>query len=109
MGDPSKLARKGDPDTSHMGAQSFDQERDKILALDALARWPGLTARELEEQFRDGGLDGKIRKRLNDLKQDGVAHKEEKRQCAITGRVAYTWYPGPPEYEEGEEEHGHHT
>jgi hypothetical protein len=91
--DPIRLARRNDPDTSQQAAAEVVEEgvvaRMAATAISCLQRWPDSTASELEAAT--GLLDGKIRKRLNDLRRLGRAEKSGQRPCRVTGRMAYTW------------------
>lgn len=60
-------------------------------AWDLLVQHPGATAAELEEI--SGLLDGKVRKRLNDLRRAGWAHSGAPRRCLVSGKMAQTWRP----------------
>ncbi len=89
------LARRLDPDTSKEAARiiadtTLGKKQQQALAL--LVEHPGSTSKELEQISGRG--DGEVRKRLNDLRLAGRAHKGQNRKCRITNRLAYTWYPG---------------
>lgn len=92
---PNQLARSSHPDTSHKAAAEIVDSGKLQHAMKTAEQWlrqmPHSTASELEEA--SGLTDGKIRKRLNDLKKVGLAEKGEKRRCRVTGRMAYTWIP----------------
>ena len=89
-----RLARTSHPDTSHEAAKEVAGKLGGTsrFAFLWLRRYPGNTASELE--YKATISDGRIRKRLNDLRLKGRAYKGEKRKCRVTGRMAYTWYPG---------------
>jgi hypothetical protein len=92
---PRTLARACDPDTSHQAATEMALSgalgRMARIAWDLLVEYPGATASELEEVSSLG--DGKIRKRLNDLRKEGWAYNQDARRCLITGKMAQTWWP----------------
>ena len=93
---PRHLAHRLHPETSKDAARKLVQS-DALgammaHALDALRRLPGSTAAELDEDAESHG--GQIRKRLNDLRRDGLAHTAGTRTCRVTGRRAQLWYPG---------------
>jgi hypothetical protein len=104
MIDPKQLHRSSDPETSRMAAGEVLEEgtvaRMCKVALDLLLQHPGQTAAELEQL--SGLTDGKIRKRLNDLRHrvPPLARTGPDRRCAVTGKLAQTWYavsaPEPP-------------
>lgn len=60
-------------------------------AWDLLVEYPGCTAAELEAV--SGLHDGKVRKRLNDLRRAGWAHSGTPRRCQVSGKMAQTWRP----------------
>ena len=81
------------PETSleaaaHMGNHASHAEQE---AYEALTRWPSHTAQEIEK--KEGVSDGRIRKRLADLRRKGRAQTGQKRKCRVTGRSAYEWMP----------------
>ena len=93
--EPHTLARADDPDTSYQAASEMALSgalaRMARIAWDLLVEYPGATASELEEVSNFG--DGKIRKRLNDLRKEGWAYNQDPRRCLITGKMAQTWWP----------------
>lgn len=60
-------------------------------AWDLLVEHPGATAAELEAI--SGLHDGKVRKRLSDLRRAGWAHSGAPRRCLVSGKMAQTWRP----------------
>lgn len=107
--DPSKqMARRADPGTSHQAARymvdSGKLGEHCMIALGLVKMNPGKTASELDAIA--GSHEGKIRKRLNDLRDKGWAENGPSRRCARTGRMAQTWRPArrraptdpPPSY-----------
>jgi len=93
--EPHSLSRGDDPDTSHQAASEMCASgalgRMARIAWDLLVEYPGAKASEREEVSSFG--DGKIRKRLNDLRRAGWASARDPRRCLITGKLAQTWWP----------------
>jgi hypothetical protein len=73
-------------------ANDGTQTRMMLVALQALHEHPGLTANELEAVT--GLVDGKLRKRLNDLRKKGLAHKGVSRMSQVSGKLNATWFAG---------------
>ena len=92
---PKQLARREHPATSKRAARDLvDSGRIGEAMKTALAflwRHPGSTAAELDAYAETG--DGAVRKRLNDLRREGLAEPRETRACRITGKCAQVWYP----------------
>ena len=88
------IARDTDPATSHQAASEFAQDGTRSnmmeVAYELIKSNPGKTAAELEQLSGLG--DGKVRKRLNDLRHDHRAQTGEPRKCSVTGKKAQTWY-----------------
>lgn len=87
------LARKTDPSTSHDAArehkESGNADRSAAKVLDAVNRFPGLTAVELAER---AGLDRyEVSRRLSDLRGKQLVRNGEERPCAIKGSRMTTW------------------
>lgn len=93
--DPKELHRPSDSPTSVAAAKEMVRSGAAghmcHVALKHLLARPGSTAAELEEY--SGLTDGKIRKRLNDLRKQGLAVTGMPRRCAVTGKTAQTWKP----------------
>jgi len=89
------IARNTDPVESHQAAAEItnDGSRRRMmeLTLQLLQSTPNLTANELEA--RHGYSDGQLRKRLNDLRKEGLVEKGPSRKSRITGKTNATWRP----------------
>jgi hypothetical protein len=98
MIDRKHLARPEHPVTSHQAAAEVVEDgtvgRMCEIARSLLRSHPGRTAAELEQLSGYG--DGKVRKRLNDLRQEGHAKNGEPKRCSVTGKMAQTWYESTP-------------
>jgi hypothetical protein len=102
-----RLARGEHPSTSKMAAKEM-ASRDRLgemcgralHALESFVRVTGRSPTACELEANRLISDGRIRKRLNDLRLKNLAHKTGKRKCRETGRMAYTWAPGPRPEEE---------
>ena len=85
-------ARRSDPITSHLAAESVRPKlRDQQQrVLDALTRWPGSTAVELATS---SGLDRYlVSRRLPELVPQ-YARRGKPRACTVAGTPQTTWYP----------------
>ena len=95
---PHTLSRSEDPDTSDLAAQHIvgagKHAAAMMFAHEILSEHEGCTASELDRHAQS--REGKVRKRLNDLKKIGMAYKGRKRRCSITQRMAYTWFSNNP-------------
>ena len=95
-----RLARSSHPSTSHESARDLVDSgalnRGMRMARAVLLAHPGSTARELD-QYADSG-DGAVRKRLNDLRREGLAHAKGRRVCSVSNKPAQLWYPGKQTY-----------
>ena len=93
---PRELRRREHPGTSHEAAEHMVHtgKLGKMMAeaLRLLRAYPGRTAAEIEHAA--GVSDGRVRKRLNDLKKKGLASVSGARKCAVTKRNAQVWFPG---------------
>ncbi len=90
-------AREDDPSESHAAACAIEKDgtasRMRENALFLVRLFPGATANELEQA---GKLkDGQIRKRLNELRRQGLARNGAPRLSAVTGKRNATWYANP--------------
>ena len=85
--------RNTDPPTSALAGRDMETTgsaaRHRELCLDIVTQTPGLTAREIEDRI---GI--KAHKRLPELRTDGLVHNGKPRRCAISDRLAMTWYGG---------------
>lgn len=92
---PVPIARKSDPATSHAAAAEITASGTRgqmmLKALELVKEHPGHTSNELEEI--SGLLDGKIRKRLNDLWHRGLVRKGEIKVSSVSGMKNHTWWP----------------
>jgi len=90
---PPPISRSTDPPTSSEAAEHITttgkRQANKRLALELLRANPNSTASELDAKAGSG--EGKIRKRLGDLREDGLAKTVGTRVCRVTGRNAQTW------------------
>jgi hypothetical protein len=90
----AELARTTDPAESHRAAEQIiaDGTRNRMMqvAYNLLKKYPGYTANELEQV--SGLIDGKIRKRLNDLRKMGLAETRGVRVSRVTGKLNACWY-----------------
>jgi len=94
MTDPNTLVRRSHPDTSRDAATAVDVTRREAVALEALSRWPGRTAREMEANAKIAGLitaDGQIWKRLSGLEAKGLAKRDGTRKCLVCGSKTTVW------------------
>jgi hypothetical protein len=84
-------ARPTHPATSMEAAEKMAPKMGPVTnwALEALRCLPGATASELES-FHEV-KDGRLRKRLSDLRAKGLARVVGKRKCRITGMNAQIW------------------
>lgn len=89
--DAHAFARRSDPVTSHLAAESVDVAGDEAYALACIRESGGLTAAELEAKYRVN-RDGKIRKRLAGLERKGLIYKGITRTCRVGGRLAATYW-----------------
>jgi hypothetical protein len=88
------MTRTGHPETSQIAAQKMADSgklaRDRMLALDAVRRHPGLTGYELDKV--ENVHDGERRKRLSELKSLGFLVVGPKKVCSVFGGVCQTWW-----------------
>ena len=87
------MQRTSDPDTSFLAAEfmasSGKVRADRALALEAVRQYPHRTASELEALV--GVRDGKIRKRLAEMRTLGFVVADGRKKCSVTGRICQTW------------------
>lgn len=95
-----RLYHRGDPATSGMAAEAamdsgaIPSQRARVLA--AVRAFPGKTAGELSVIADLGPVS--VRRRLTDLKHDGLARQGDARECAHEGTTQCTWFAvGEPE------------
>lgn len=90
----SFASRISDPPTSHEAERditaSGERARMEAQALEAVRRYPGSTANELDAAY--GFTDGTIRKRLCELRKKGLVRLGDDRKSRITGKKTQTWY-----------------
>lgn len=67
---------------------TLSARRAEVLA--AIIETPGMTAAELESTAMGRRH---WNKRLSELERRGLVNAKEARTCAMTGRVALTWWP----------------
>jgi hypothetical protein len=96
----SPIARRRDPETSHLAAEHVTKNgsraRQQIAVLALVQRFPGHTSAELSiksELLGDGFDRWTVARRLPELRSAWRVKNGEKRQCAITGLKALSWYP----------------
>jgi len=87
------LSRSTDPATSHEAAREHKESgraaKSAAEVLDAVKRFPGLTAVELANR---AGLDRyEVSRRLADLNRKWLVQRCEERECSINGRKMMTW------------------
>jgi hypothetical protein len=94
-------SRTAGPETSLLAEQSIRQKlgSGQRLALEYVRRYPGRTARELDELHREA--TGKVRdrpigKRLNELVRAGYITTSIPRACSVTGEFARTYWAAQP-------------
>ena len=103
--DGPNLARRGDPVTSHLAADQLVEsgkwrnQKYRVLAWMSEHRLidnrSSLTANELA---RESGLPHPLcHKRLPDLRKEGLVCMAVRRDCRVTGLLAYTWRLTTPE------------
>ena len=89
------LARSTDPETSHRAAREMETsgqlKSDMMTALEAVREFPHRTATELEALI--GCRDGKVRKRLAQLRRLGLIIRGALKICPHTKRRCHTWEP----------------
>lgn len=93
------LARRGDPDTSHIAGEKLQDsgrwETQKHWVAAAMSEHKlisddsSLTAHEFSRL--SGIPHPTCHKRLPDLRKDGIVRMVWKRECRVTGEEAYTW------------------
>ena len=90
-----RLARNSDPETSHKAAREMETSgqlnSDMMTALEAVREFPHRTATELEALL--GCRDGKVRKRLAQLRRLGFIIRGDTKICPHTRRSCHTWEP----------------
>lgn len=88
-----QLARRTDPPTSHKAAAevvaSGTVSRMGQISYDELARQGPSTSSELERGY--GCSDGRLRKRLPELRRQGRVRIVGVRKCSVTGKTAQVW------------------
>ena len=88
------LARRGDPETSKLGAKDAASRLGKLQAftLSAVTRHPGLTSSELTKKLALSD-PRQINRRLPELEREGLIIRADARPCSVTKRKAHTWRP----------------
>ena len=84
------LARRNDPETSHIAADAMNQgraSRQGVKVLEALRATDGLTVGELEQQ-----LGFHAHKRMAELERLGLVRKGKARKCGASGTMRLTWW-----------------
>ena len=87
-------SRKTDPGSSHEAEAAIREsgrlENQQKMVLEAVHRWPGSTAKEI-----DGRLFGQVEshKRLASLCDQGYIVRGARRKCRVTGFKVATWWP----------------
>lgn len=95
FGNTAKLARTGDPKSSHDAARvitkSGTRDKQKAEVLEYLNEIPGSTSMEIATHF---GVDRyMVARRLPDLRKDGLVLNGEQRECKVSCSRACTWFP----------------
>ena len=100
---PDWPARKSDPVTSHIAAETVQKtgkrSRNQGIALELVRRYPGRTACELS-QLTDQMERHEMSRRLPEVAAQGLIHKGARRKSRATGNPAVTWHPVNPEPKE---------
>lgn len=95
LGDVKRLARAGDPATSHAASRTIVESGELAImeaaTLGAVRLWPGLCSNELEKEM--GVQDGRYRKRLISLERRGLVKRGLARTSRVSGKSGETWYP----------------
>lgn len=96
----SRIARRHDPETSHLAAaeitQSGKRATQQEIVRNIVRAAPGLTSAEVSGHARHFGplIDRySAARRLPELEAAGFVRNGEKRRCKVTGRLALTWWP----------------
>lgn len=88
-------ARTNDPITSHLAADKVTRSgtrHNNILAvIDAVCAHPGLTSAELTAHTPLERHE--VARRLPEAVRANAVVKGDKRECAVTGNLALTWWP----------------
>ena len=84
------VARRQDPITSHRAADKATESlsANEDYALQAIYRWPGRTAKELEKLARDE--TGRIHRRIKGLSDKGRVRREYPAGCKEAKLYAIT-------------------
>lgn len=102
--DVHKLARRDDPDTSHMAAERSTRSGKRQAGIRrivaAVREHPGATSAELAKIV---GMDRvEAGRRCPDAREQDLIHNPTdargepiKRRCSVAGTPAITWLPGP--------------
>lgn len=90
-------ARRSDPESSHRAAveitASGARAHQQAQTIAAVRAFPGCTTQELAELT---GLDRyALARRAPECVTAGAIRKGEQRTCAVTGRLALTWWVIP--------------
>jgi len=94
------IARTSDPVTSHRAAAGYDargRQPDALKLLDMIRRYPGRTAAEYSDLFRQAGMDWykaarMPTKRIRDLLNAGDVYAGAARVCLVTHAEAAVYY-----------------
>jgi hypothetical protein len=88
------IARARDPESSHRAAAeittSGTRAHQQAQTVAAVRAFPGCTSQELSE--RTGLERYMLARRLPEAVTAGRVRKGEQRTCAVTGRLALTWW-----------------
>jgi predicted HTH transcriptional regulator len=88
------LVRRNDPITSHKAAETVNVSECERIALDAIKRFPGKSANELERLT--GDQRGVIHRRISGLVRKGLVRREYPENC----REAKLYLVRDDEYEQ---------
>jgi CRP-like cAMP-binding protein len=89
-------SRTRDPITSHLAEEHINKsgirkkQRDEVLMF--VREYPGHTSQEYGKLHKKYDRDT-FSRRLPELRDRGLIHVGHKTRCAVTGRLAVTWWP----------------
>jgi len=102
MSDKARLARRTDPDASHIaaGRDSATRRTNEEIVLALVRRYPGRSSRSLWLRLPEGQravIDrAEVHRRLSDARNKGLVHNGPRSDtCLDSGRKELTWHPGP--------------
>jgi hypothetical protein len=92
------IARSSDPESSHRAAAEITasgrRQQQITMVINMVRKFPGMTSMEL------AGMTGEdryvIARRLPEAATAGAVCKGQQRSCAVTSKLALTWWPVDP-------------